>query len=657
MKRILAAAVALVMLCAADAPPQGYDAAAAFGAREAIANASLSPDGTKLAFIAPTKGQGATLYTVATTLGAEPRAALTVSGNPERLQRCNWVSNERLVCKIYGVIGNGIEILPFDRVYAVNADGSNQRQLSTRQNDNSERLSLYGGSVVDWLPEDDNAVLMSRDYVPESRIGSLVEKKRDGLGVDRVDTRTLAVSRIEQPRPNAVEYISDGRGDVRIVGFAGVLGATQNSSGKIYYSYRTRGSRDWQTLGTFDSVAQTGFSPYAVDHDRNVAYGLMKKDGRWAAYEMKLDGTLATSLIYARSDVDVSGFYFIGRRNRVVGVTYSTATPHVEYFDEALQKLTASLAKALPGHPAVDVVDSSLDENRLLIWAGSDVDPGAYYLFDRGTRQLAKLIDARPQLDGHKLGAMKAISYRAADGTMVPAYLTLPPGGDGKNLPAIVMPHGGPSARDEWGFDWLSQYYAARGYAVIQPQFRGSAGYGDQWFKDNGFKSWRIAIGDVLDAGRWLVTEGVADPKRLAIVGWSYGGYAALQSAVIDPGLFKAVVAIAPVTDLASLKAESLNWSNHRIVSDYIGDGPHIREGSPAQNAERIKAPVLLFHAALDSNVRIEESRLMDAKLKAAGAVHELVTWDKLDHYLDDSDARALMLRKSDVFLRSSMGM
>ncbi|MEI9851159.1 MAG: alpha/beta fold hydrolase [Sphingomonas sp.] len=119
------------------------------------------------------------------------------------------------------------------------------------------------------------------------------------------------------------------------------------------------------------------------------------------------------------------------------------------------------------------------------------------------------------------------------------------------------MPHGGPGARDEWGFDWLAQFFAARGYAVLQPNFRGSAGYGEDWFLENGFKSWRTAIGDVNDGGRWLVGQGIAAPAKLAIVGWSYGGYAALQSAVLDPELFKAIVAIAPVTDLGALKEES----------------------------------------------------------------------------------------------------
>jgi dipeptidyl aminopeptidase/acylaminoacyl peptidase len=237
----------------------------------------------------------------------------------------------------------------------------------------------------------------------------------------------------------------------------------------------------------------------------------------------------------------------------------------------------------------------------------------------------------------------------------VPGYLTLPAGVENpKGLPAIVLPHGGPSARDEWGFDWLSQFYAARGYAVLRPNFRGSAGYGDAWLQQNGFKSWRTAIGDVLDAGRWLISEGIADPAKLSVVGWSYGGYAALQSAVTEPGFFKAVIAIAPVTDLEQLKEEWRGWSNFRVESSWIGEGLHVREGSPARHADKIKVPVLMFHGTLDRNVSINQSRTMDARLEKAGVKHQLVTFEGLDHYLEDSHARTEMLRKSDEFLQAA---
>lgn len=218
------------------------------------------------------------------------------------------------------------------------------------------------------------------------------------------------------------------------------------------------------------------------------------------------------------------------------------------------------------------------------------------------------------------------------------------------------MPHGGPSARDEWGFDWLAQYFANRGYAVLQPNFRGSAGYGNDWFQTNGFQSWNVAIGDVNDAGRWLISEGIADPSRLAVVGWSYGGYAALQSGVVDPDLYKAVVAIAPVADLGDWRDEFRRFTNAAVMRDYVGTGPHIAAGSPARHAEAIKAPVLLFHGEMDRNVSVRQSRLMRDRLRDAGKRVELVEFSGLDHQLQDSEARVRMLRRSDEFLRQALG-
>jgi dipeptidyl aminopeptidase/acylaminoacyl peptidase len=218
------------------------------------------------------------------------------------------------------------------------------------------------------------------------------------------------------------------------------------------------------------------------------------------------------------------------------------------------------------------------------------------------------------------------------------------------------MPHGGPASRDYWGFHWLAQFFANRGYAVLQPEYRGSRGYGDAWSERGGFQSWPTAIGDVLAGGRWLVAQGT-DPGKLAIVGWSYGGYAALQSAVVDPDLFKAVIAIAPVTDLSFLKEEHRHFGDFELVSKFVGSGASMHEGSPIEHAERFKAPVLLFHGGRDFNVSIEESRRMAARLKAARRDCELITWEPLDHQLEDSAARTQMLRRSDEFLRKALGL
>jgi dipeptidyl aminopeptidase/acylaminoacyl peptidase len=251
---------------------------------------------------------------------------------------------------------------------------------------------------------------------------------------------------------------------------------------------------------------------------------------------------------------------------------------------------------------------------------------------------------------------VKSVTIQAPDGAAIPAYLTLPPGKDAKKLPAIILPHGGPSARDYWGFDWLPQFLAARGYAVLQPEYRGSAGFGDAWLNKNGFKNWRTSIGDVTASAKWLAAQGIADPQRTAILGWSYGGYAALQSAATEPSLYKAVVAIAPVTDLTMLKADYHDFINRRLVEDEIGQGPHLVDGSPLRHAGDIRVPVLLAHGDLDSNVRIAHSLKMEAALKAAGRNVKLLTFNGLDHQLDDSDARAQMLTAIGEFLDQAIG-
>jgi dipeptidyl aminopeptidase/acylaminoacyl peptidase len=657
LRSILVVALAQLVPPALAQDTKPFDAAVAFGARQSVADLSLSPDGMTVAYVAPSQGLGSALYTLRLDKGAKAKAVLVASGKPERLRRCHWVSNDRLACSIYGVARSKLGLLPFTRLVAVNADGSNVKQLSTQANLYTRGLQLGGGMIIDWLPDQDGVVLMSRNYLPDDHTGSHIASTAEGLGVDLLDTRTLASHTVEPPRREAAGYLSDGRGTVRIMA-VNVLGPGNQDTGLIAYYYRTQNSRDWKKLGDYNYIEHSGFAPLAVDHDRNMAYGLKKRDGREALYSLTLDGSMSEALVFSRPDVDIDGLIEIGRRYRVVGVSYATDYRTDVYFDPEIDKITTTISKALASDSKVWIADSSVDEKKLLLFSSRDDDPGVYYLLDRQAHHLDTFLVAREELEGVKLAKVKPITYAASDGTGIPGYLTLPPNaGTAKGLPAIVMPHGGPGARDEWGFDWLAQFYAARGYAVLQPNFRGSSGYGDAWYRQNGFRSWQTAIGDVLDAGRWLVAQGIADSDKLGIVGWSYGGYAALQAAVTDSGVFKAVVAIAPVTDLNELREAEGDWSDYDVVSQQIGEGPQVRAGSPAQNAGKIKVPVLLFHGALDRNVPIAQSEHMARSLEKAGVTHEFVTWDNLDHSLEDSHARAEMLRKSDEFLRRAFGM
>jgi dipeptidyl aminopeptidase/acylaminoacyl peptidase len=629
------------------------DDAALFGALETAYSAALSADGTKLVFVGPGTGIS-TIAVVVDLVAAKATQIARADGDPMSLRTCDWSAADRLVCSLYGLTTLHTVLLPVIRTLAMNSDGSNQLRLGERDTRDQIQMRQFDGQIVDWLNGVDGMVLMSRSYVPEKTVGKLTARIEEGLGVARVDTRTGKATIIERPGDDTVDFISDGLGNIRIMRTS-ARDASGNLRGIDTISYRLANDRMWRELGKVTAEG-VGMIPLAVDPTINAVYVLQPLEGRRALYRIALDGTLKSELVFASKEVDVANVVRVGRAGRVIGASYVTDRRQVEYFDPAYKAIHATLSRALPKLPLIQFVSASADEQVQLFWASSDVDAGHMYVYDRAKKALVEAITSRPGLKGKTLSVVKHVSYAAADGTQIPGYLTLPPGvTEAKGLPAIVMPHGGPESRDEWGFDWLPQFFAQRGFAVLQPNFRGSSGYGAQWFADNGFKSWKLSVGDVCDGGRWLISQGIADASKLAIFGWSYGGYAALQANVLDADLFKAIVAIAPVTDLALLKNESLVYTNTRLVEDYIGSGPHIKEGSPAQNAQVFKSPVLMFHGTKDLNVDIDQSRRMDRELRGAGKASELIVYPQLDHNLIDGTARADMLRRSEAFLRKNL--
>lgn len=659
--RFAARASALALaLAAASAGAQTADPLAAkFGARQAIRSVSLSPDGKQAVIVGPRADGGENAAVITLAAGGSVVPIFSSKGGTEMINWCRFVTEQRVICQVYMREGSGDDIDAATRLVSLAADGKDMKMLSARTPMNAYFNSHYGGDIIDYnVPGKPNAVLMERYLAPEVRTSTMLANQQQGLTVEEVDIVTLDRKRVETPREAASGYVTDGHGNVRLMG-------TQQSTARGYaerevqISYRPAGGGSWADLSLLKIEAgQThGFYPLVVDAAQNVAYGFDDSGEYQALYTMALDGSGTKTLVLGRDNADVDDLLRIGRSQRVIGASYATERRETEYFDPEIKRLAASLGRALGGGRTVDIVDSSADESKLLIYAGSDTDPGKYYLFDKGTKQLAEITPVRPELAGVPLGTMTPVQYPAADGTMVPAYLTLPPGSDGKNLPTIVMPHGGPSARDEWGFDWLSQYFVARGYAVLQPNYRGSAGYGDRWQQTNAYQSWEAAIGDVNASGRWLLDQGIAAPGKIAIFGWSYGGYAALQSQVLDPDLFKAVVAVAPVTDLERLKTDEKDQTGRLLREDQVGSGPHVAAGSPARHADAFHAPVLLFHGDVDMNVNVGQSRLMQDRLKAAGKPVTYVEFPGLDHQLDDTAARTRMLSESDRFIRTALGL
>ncbi|MET0430400.1 MAG: S9 family peptidase, partial [Microvirga sp.] len=329
------------------------------------------------------------------------------------------------------------------------------------------------------------------------------------------------------------------------------------------------------------------------------------------------------------------------------------------FFDAKADNAWKAIIRAYPGQNVS--LASWSDDRRIIVVRVDDPKMGpAYALVDLNTKRAAWIGDVYQDITAQDVAEQRVITYRAQDGLEIPGYLTLPRGKDAKSLPLIVLPHGGPASRDTLGFDWWSQALASRGYAVLQPNFRGSAGI-RTGFREAGFGEWgRKMQTDVSDGVKHLAKEGVIDPKRVCIVGASYGGYAALAGVTVEQGLYRCAVSVNGVADLRRMLLQTQmetgrRSSTLRYWSAFMGvDGARDRdlEGiSPAVLATRTDAPVLLIHGKDDTVVPYDQSRHMADALKKAGKKHEFVTLPGEDHWLSRGDTRLQMLQATVAFL------
>lgn len=383
-------------------------------------------------------------------------------------------------------------------------------------------------------------------------------------------------------------------------------------------------------------------------------------------YEMSLvDGKL-TGPLRNRSDADIEGF-IRDANDVVIGISYSGLHPSYELFDEALNKDLKAAINALPD-AAVSLASWSDDWSKILLYAEGGKQPGRYMLFDRTAKKLSQVARSRPEIKPEEIGEVVTIEYKARDGLTIPALVTWPAGvaaDQCKNLPMIVMPHGGPASYDGVGFDWLAQFFANEGYVVLQPNFRGSGGFGST-FMTAGHREWgRKMQDDITDGANALIKMGWADGNRACIVGWSYGGYAALAGGALTPDLYKCVVAIAGVSDLRSMlgwwkRERGVNSTSYAYWTSVIGDpdkdADAIEAVSPYRMADKYKAPVLLIHGGEDLVVPDRQSEMMEQALKSAGKTVTYLRIGRDDHNLVAVDSRNKALTAIGEFVRTHIG-
>ncbi|EGF90917.1 prolyl oligopeptidase family protein [Asticcacaulis biprosthecium C19] len=373
-------------------------------------------------------------------------------------------------------------------------------------------------------------------------------------------------------------------------------------------------------------------------------------------HEISADGALSEALSSPNATGPISPL-FHPTTFRLAGFAYHTDTLHYDYFDPGMKKVHEALPKVLGDGYRTYPVSHAEDPRKMIVRSEGNGDAGSYYFVDLTTGDGAHLASDYPELPEEWVTEKQVISYPAADGLTIDAYLTLPPMRSGQNLPLVVLPHGGPQARDYADFDWQAQALASRGYAVLQPNFRGSSGYG-QAFVEKGYGEWgRKMQTDLSDGVRHLTGKGIIDPSRVAILGASYGGYAAMAGATLDAGVYRCAVAIAGVSDLEAMIAweeidsGSSKSTTVRYWNRFMGDKAGWAEVSPARQASKAYCPILLLHGTDDTVVPIDQSRRMEKALKAAGKPVEFITYKGQDHWETIGSHRIEMMNAAVAFL------
>ena len=472
-------------------------------------------------------------------------------------------------------------------------------------------------SILDALPDDDDHILVTHN-------------KRDKrlFDVYRINIKTGAETLVAQNPGNITAWNTDHAGKVRAAGATDGVNKTL-----LYRETEAEPFKPLLTTNFREAVDIVGWTP-----DSKLMY-VASNRGRDKAALFEFDPKTAKEgkLIYENPNVDVDSLGWSRARKVITQTMVNFEKAEPVFFDKESERVYKALKAKRPGYQ-IGVQSMTKDENLLIVAASNDRTPGTRYVYDVKADKLTKLAEINPALAEADMAEVKPISYTARDGLTIRGYLTLPKGVPAKNLPVIVNPHGGPWYRDSWGYNGEIQFLANRGYAVLQMNFRGSVGYGRKFWEAS-FKQWGLAMqDDITDGVNWLIKEGIADPKRIAIYGASYGGYATLMGVTKTPDLYAAAVDYVGVSNMFTfMKSIPPYWKPFlEMMTEMVGDAEkdkaQLTTTSPALNAERIKTPLFIAQGAKDPRVVKAESDQMVEALKKRGVAVEYMVKDNEGH-------------------------
>jgi dipeptidyl aminopeptidase/acylaminoacyl peptidase len=583
----------------------------------------ISPDGKHLAFMQPWENR---LNIFVQEIGKTEEVQVTFSKERD-IQGYFWKNDNRLV---FLQDKGGNENF---HLFAVDKDGKNQKELTIGDDVRAE--------IIDDLFENENEMIVG-----------LNKRNPEFYDAYRININTGELTMVGENPGNITGWLTDNAGIIRIATTtdginAGVL--YRNSEKEPFSEFITTNFKESFSPLYFDFDDKTLLVASNIGRDRTsiVKYDPIKKK--------------EISTMFEHPEVDVSNVLRSRKRKVITGVAYETDRSHYQFFDKQREELQKKLDKRFPGYE-VALSGQNRNEDKLLITVSSDRSYGSYYFYDLTSGSFTKLADISPWLKEDDLAEMKPIKYIARDGKVINGYLTLPKGVPAKNLPVVINPHGGPWARDEWGFNPEVQFLANRGYAVLQMNFRGSVGYGRK-FWESSFKQWgKTMQDDITDGVNWMISKEFADPKRIAIYGASYGGYATLAGITFTPDLYVCAVDYVGVSNLFTFMSTiPPYWKPYLdMMYEMVGDPEKDKElmtaASPVFHVDKIKCPLFIAQGANDPRVAKAESDQMVEALKKRGIDVPYMVKDNEGHGFGNEENRMDFYKEMERFFGKYLG-
>lgn len=618
--------LAFLALCCAATPIRAGIPVGDFFKDPEFTSVSLSPGGDYITVSKPVADR--------TLLAAFRVADMKLVGKWDygpnmHIERVRWVNDERFFMFVSTKTGRFDARVGIPDVYASNVDGT-------------KRVDIPNGGyyqIMDVLWDDPKHILVQRS------IDSAFLFK---MNVYDGETRTVATAPLRFGG-----FILDHDKNLRYA-----VGQEENNDSVVL---RRDGEQWTEIVRTAMGDATRRPLGFAPDNTR-VIFSI-SDDGEPSRYVYWNPESRSETPLSSNPNVEAGGALFSSDDRHLLAIAYEDGLPTYEFVDteHPESKVYAGLIHAFPNH-AVRFGGISRDGQKILVRTYSDIDPGAYYLFDRGSMQAKFLVAAMDWIKPEQMSPMRPITVTARDGLKLHGFLTVPRGSDGKNLPLILHPHGGPHGpRDLWGFNPEVQFLASRGYAVLQINFRGSGGYGSK-FESIGYRNWGTTmIDDMTDAVKWAVAEGIADPDRLCTYGASYGGYAALMTVVREPELYRCTIGYVGVYSLPLMFKDGdipESESGRNYLKRVMPETQEERQRqSAAFNVDRINIPVMLVHGAKDRRVPMSQYRALLDKLTDAGKPPEVTVVEKKEgHGFYDYDNQVELYTAMEAFLGRHIG-